>query len=603
MNAIHQCMFAGVLGILALVAPAHGREVKVELSTPVPPPEWALLERELLKANAEACQAFFNRYFDDRGYLQCVERWGGDDGPDDAIENLTHWPILYAIGAPEAVRQLYTKGWEGHLRQYTQARTVQVPLAREGMHDKEFPVMFDWLHNGEGLTVFNLMGLGDPHDSRFQARARRYAGFYINEDPGAPNYDPHARIIRSLLNGSHGPLLRPATGLDWAGDPIEVQNRFKPRHGENTYEQMVAHFKDYNDVVGDHPSNLSATTLALNAYMLAHEEKYKTWLLDYVEAWRQRIVANGGIIPSKVGLDGKVGGAAGPWYAGVYGWNFGYTHPVTGRFVPRNTTHLALIGFANAFLLTGDDRFLDVWRKQIVTINAQAKVEGGRTLYPHMFGEHGWYDYQPAPYADGADELWYWSMREDDRKTAPRSGWLDYLEGRAPDYPARALRAEFGRLRERVEAMRQDATTPATRLADDPLGFNPATVDALIHLVLGGISPGNRGTVLHCRVRYFDPALRRAGLPPDVAALVEGLTATSTTLRLVNLNQTQSWTVIVQSGAYAEHSCETVALDGRAVPVGGPRFKVCLAPGCGGTLVLAIRRYVNAPTLSFPWDG
>ena len=23
--------------------------------------------------------------FDERGYLLCVERWGGDDGPDDAI--------------------------------------------------------------------------------------------------------------------------------------------------------------------------------------------------------------------------------------------------------------------------------------------------------------------------------------------------------------------------------------------------------------------------------------------------------------------------------------------------------------------------------------
>jgi hypothetical protein len=603
MNAIHQCMFAGVLGILATAGPAQGRDVTIDLSTPVPPPDWALLERELLKANAKACQAFFTRYFDDRGYLRCVERWGGDDGPDDAIENLTHWPILYAIGAPDSVRQLYTKGWEGHLRQYTQARTVQVPLAREGMYDKEFPVMFDWLHNGEGLTVFNLMGVGDPHDPRFQARARRYAGFYMGEDPGAPNYDPDSRIIRSLLNGSHGPLLRRATGLDWAGDPIEARNRFRLRHGENTYEQMVAHFKDYNDVVGDHPSNLSATTLALNAYMLAHEEKYKKWLLDYVEAWRERTVANGGIIPSKVGLDGKVGGAAGPWYAGVYGWNFGYTHPVTGRFVRRNTTHLALIGFANAFLLTGDDRFLDIWRKQILTINAQAKVERGRTLYPQMFGEHGWYDYQPVPYADGADDLWYWSMREDDRRTAPRSGWLDYLEGRAPDYPARALRSEFGRLRERVEGMRQDTTAPETRLADDPLGYNPATVEALIHLALGGISPGNRGTVLHCRVRYFDPALRRAGLPHDVAALVEALTATSTTLRLVNLNQTQSRIVIVQSGAYAEHSWQTVALDGRAAPVGGPRFTVRLAPGCGGKLVLAIRRYVNAPTLSFPWDG
>jgi hypothetical protein len=599
MTRFHHALFGLVL---AIGQTGVWKEVSIDLTTPLPPPSWALLERELIKANSEACEQFFARYFDERGFLRCVERWGGDDGPDDAIENLTHWPILYAIGAPETIRQLYTKGWEGHLRQYTQAKTVQVPMARCGMYDKEFPVMFDWLHNGEGLTVFNLMGLADPTESKFQARARRYAGFYMNEDPQAANYDPRYKIIRSLINGSHGPLLRRATGLDWAGDPIKVEHRFRPRHGESTYEQMVEHFKDYNDVIGDHPSNLSATTLALNAYMLSHEEKYKEWLLDYVEAWRQRTIECGGIIPSKVGLDGKVGGAAGPWYSGVYGWNFGYKHPVTGRFVPRNTTHLALIGFSNAYLLTGLDRYLDVWRRQIATINAQAKVASGRTLYPHMYGEQGWHDYQPSRYADGADELWYWSMRDDDRRIAPRTGWMSFLEGRAPEYPEQAFRAEFGRIREKVEGMRRDTTTPETRLADDPLGFNPATVDELIHLALGGISPGNRGTVLHSRVRYFDSEARRAGLPPDVAGLVEGLTAGSTVLELVNLSQTQSRTVIVQSGAYAEHSCETVSLGGRPVPVDGPCVSVRLAPGCGGKLVLTVRRYVNPPTLSLPWD-
>ena len=47
----------------------------------------------------------------------------------------------------------------------------------------------------------------------------------MNEDPQAPNYDAEHKIIRSLFNGSRGPLLRKATGLDWAGDPIEIKNR------------------------------------------------------------------------------------------------------------------------------------------------------------------------------------------------------------------------------------------------------------------------------------------------------------------------------------------------------------------------------------------
>ncbi|MFP6763738.1 MAG: hypothetical protein VB858_08970, partial [Planctomycetaceae bacterium] len=68
------------------------------IDTPMSPPVWALLERQLLAANTKACDEFYRKYFDERGFLLCVERWGGDDGPDDAIENCLHWPILHAIG-------------------------------------------------------------------------------------------------------------------------------------------------------------------------------------------------------------------------------------------------------------------------------------------------------------------------------------------------------------------------------------------------------------------------------------------------------------------------------------------------------------------------
>ncbi len=55
---------------------------------------------------------------------------GGDDGPDDAIENVNDWPVLYALGGPDSVLTLFKKAWEGHLRQYTAAKTTQVPFAR-----------------------------------------------------------------------------------------------------------------------------------------------------------------------------------------------------------------------------------------------------------------------------------------------------------------------------------------------------------------------------------------------------------------------------------------------------------------------------------------
>src|SRR6516165_7216841 len=77
------------LASCVLAAPAPGAEPVLTIETPMSPPTWALLERELLRANTAACREFFEKYLDDRGYLLCVERWGGDDGPDDAIENCT----------------------------------------------------------------------------------------------------------------------------------------------------------------------------------------------------------------------------------------------------------------------------------------------------------------------------------------------------------------------------------------------------------------------------------------------------------------------------------------------------------------------------------
>src|SRR5438045_2840268 len=120
--------------LFSIAAVAVGGEPTIKIETPMAPPAWALLERELLKANAAACEEFFQKYFDERGFLLCVERWGGDDGPDDAIENCNDWPILHALGEADDVLAMVHKGWEGHLRQYTLAKTKDVPFARDGMY-------------------------------------------------------------------------------------------------------------------------------------------------------------------------------------------------------------------------------------------------------------------------------------------------------------------------------------------------------------------------------------------------------------------------------------------------------------------------------------
>ncbi|RLT40761.1 MAG: hypothetical protein DWI57_07985 [Chloroflexi bacterium] len=571
-------------------------------------PYWALLERELLRTQNQAVEAFFHHYFDERGYLLCVPRWGGNDGPDDAAENLLNWTLLHALGGADRVLDLYKLGWEGHLRQYTEAKTLDVPFARDGMYYKEFPVMFDWFHHSEAFSPFYLQALSDPFDRIYQQRTRRYAGFYMNEDPQAQNYDPQHKIIRSMFNGSRGPLLRPATGVDWAGDPIEVEGRFSPLHGERTYAEMITHFQDYNDVVGDNPLNLCVTTLTLNAYMLAHESKYREWTLEYIDAWLERTAANGGIIPTNVGLDGVIGSAAGGrWFGGVYGWGFSVIVPQTGAVAHRTYWHVrGLYGFGNALLLTGDQKYVDCWRGVLDQFNANARQIEGRLLYPHSYGDYfgqaDWMNFQPTPFDSGALELYTWSMDDRDLARVADDPWVRYLNGQNPAHPVQALQAALDELRHKMELMHADPTTPDTRLSDDMNHINPATTDALIQLMLGGIPTGRSGCPLHCRLRYFDPERQRAGLPEDVGALVEKLSAEEVVVTLVNLSPLYERTITIQGGAYAEHQLQSVEVNGKVTRLGTTHFTLTLAPGCGSQLTINTQRYANQPTVAFPWS-
>ena len=64
----------------------------------------------------------------------------------------------------------------------------------------------------------------------------------MGEDPDAPNYDPEKKLIRSMINGSLGPMLRQATALDWVGDPFDTTG-FVALHGESTYAQFLEHYQ------------------------------------------------------------------------------------------------------------------------------------------------------------------------------------------------------------------------------------------------------------------------------------------------------------------------------------------------------------------------
>ena len=107
--------------------------------------------------------------------------------------------------------------------------------------------------------------------------------------------------------------------------------------------------------------------------------------------------------------------------------------------------------------------------------------------------------------------------------------------------------------------------------------------------------------MLFSRLRYFDPEKKRAGVPEDVAALVDSMAADSVTVTLVNLDPTDAKTVTVQGGAYGEHQVTAVMQGEKRVEVNGRSFDVRLAPGAGAKLKIEMKRFANEPTLSFPW--
>ena len=621
----------------------------IKITTPMSPPGWALLERELLDASSEAVTEFYDHFFDERGYLLHVARWGALDGTDDAIENFKNWTILYALGGGDNVLELYKHGLEGTYRQYSEVITTSTDVAAQGSYYKEFMPQSDFMHQAEGYQGLIHQGLSEPKNPLFQNRIRRFAGFYLNEDPDALNYDPEHKIIRSFWTGSKGPMLREGTAFDWGGDKTE--GKFHLLHHKGSTNAMMDYAEEYPGIVhhfyyfpqstaGDHPLNLNATQLALNAFMLDHEEKYRDWLLEYASAWKERAKATGGNFPSNVGPDGKIGtGVAdkwyhdkksdtGKWYMGTYGWNFSFYHWTKRHEHENHIFWGAWPGMGNAYLISGDPSYVDALRKQMDNLYDQKKTIDGVTMIPSSYGIHidrdeprkydvfdvvdekltipdgqgveGWYDWTPNLLTSELIDIYLMSMDRKDLQRIRGTGWIDFLEGTNPGYPEESLRNELETIRSKIENLRDDPTTPDTRLADWSLKYNPANVNELLRLTVGGNMTGRIWT-LHTRVRYFDPVKNRAGLPEDVAALVTKMDGGTTHVSLVNINPLEPKKVVVQSGAYGEHECLSVKVGGKQYPVNDHHFTVVLDPGAGAELVISVKRYANRPTLSFPW--
>lgn len=602
-------------------APDPDSDFLVRVNSTGTPPEWALMQRQLMQALYPAAIAFVNKYTDENGRLIWRDEWPGMDGSDDGYESFYNFPLYYALGGPEEIDSLSRKLWE----------EVTVQFTEYGQIYDEFDAGYDWMHHGESYTYFYFFGLADPTDKKMRDRAIRFAGMYMDDGTEMSNYNAEHKIIRSPLNGSKGPRFV-NTAEDW------VTHRPILAHYPLPYDDIpnIDESADWNDdekfqyilqainermMKNDVPLNLAATSMMANAYMYTQDERYKQWVTEYVEAWMQRVEDNDGVIPDNVGQTGIIGEhTGGKWWGGYYGWRWPHGLP--------NQMEATTIGASNAYLLTGDSSYLELPYSVIRAVSEQAKEEDGQTLVPYRYDDRGWYDYRPMRpkypthlwYYSRADEDWqrvkeltdpakmtklsYHKSKGDSENTA---AWLGYLEGQNPDYPVHILKATYEEMQRRLEVVRNDESMPDDMDVHHWLERNPVVLEGLVQTMLGAPNHIYHGGLLHSSVRYFDPVEKRPGIPEDVAALVRQVNKGGISLQLVNLHPTETRYVVIQGGMFGEHQItrirQVIDYPYQFDTIDQKYFTIELAPGAVGQLEIGLDRFVNDPTYAFPWHG
>ena len=616
------------------------------------PPDWATRQRELFDLMADAIDRFVAGYLDDDGEpLWPPEDHVGVDGFDDIVEGFYNWPLVYAMGGDERFLERARSAYEGALERGSRTET---PFGHPMVVD-EFEQCRDWFHMGEGNLYTYNVGLAAPGDDAVVERAERFAGLYFG-DAAANNYDAERKLIRGPMNGSMGPDFCDFSayehhpygadyrwarhGLPWRDLEFdEAADLLDPDNEDRLFEVL-----NERCAKGDVPLNLNVTSLMTNAYLHTGEDRYREWVVEYLEAWRERTRENGGIVPDNVGRSGEIGEYTdGTWWGGYYGWSWGGWH-----YVGIGPT----VAAENAVLLEGDREYLEFPRSQLdVLMDRGIEVpedDVHDTLYiPHKYGgegdyhydasgvlteddgevrfRDGWYEFRPHSDDPYAVHLWYASQDESDRERVRRLrdwgkrdwkqvdrrastkhgagheyAWLAYLDGEFPNYPERILEANRAHVHERLDLMSAEGDAPTTVDEDYLRDRNPVFHRGLLQLTMGAPQPIYYGGLVMAQVRHFDPVRERPGLPEDVGALVETVTADGVDLTLVNAGS-RDREVVVQAGAYGEHEFSAVRYDGEAAAPESSTVRVALPGGSRVSVAAEMDRFVNDPSYDLPW--
>lgn len=593
-------------------------------SEPTHPQEWALAQRNLIGTMNEAAPLFQARYTRSDGSFIWRQEWPGFDGSDDGYESYHNWPLFYALGGSA---DLYPRSrflWEAVTRQFTEYGQIR----------REFDAGYDWMHHGESSLLFYYFGLCEAANPLDIGRARCFAGMYDGSDPVAPNYDGDRKQMRSPINGSCGPRTQ-NQWEDWCTHRAVLANYPAPfsdipgvcrgPNGEwpiadwnnDAIYAEILRLLNERQMSGDVPLNLTSTSLMTHAFALTGDDKYRRWVLDYLEAWAERIARNGGICPDNIGPNGIIGEKlGGNWWGGYYGWQWPH-----GSFTILQPL---LIAAMNASLLSGDLGYLDIPRGQLDKIIDLGREQDGTWVVPHRHTDDGWTGYRPLS-PELALQLAYFSQHKCDFERLdrfPMSNWSDvaagrgkgddihiapwheYLSGNNPDYPVQILASQWKEVARRMERMRGDTDDPETWDVHHWQDINPVHTEALIQLALGGPQVIYHGGLLHVPMRYFDADARRPGLPPDVGALVSAVNGDSLTVTLANLSALHTRRLILQAGAFGEHEWVdaqiAVGAESLSQHVGSTHMRVDLLPGASITIRVGIQRFAHPPSYAQP---
>jgi len=609
----------------------------------VPHPDWAILQRQLMKTIEQSAPGYVEKFTQKDGTPYGL-------GPyDDVYEMFYNWPEMYALGGSDYLFETALKSYNA----ITLNNSAYVKDSIDYNHQlyKEFPRQDDYFHISEGITLFYNMGLADAKLSENIKRAKRFAGFYMNEDPEAQNFNPVNKTIKSIFTGSAGAASTSSAvyNLRYGHTSLyPILNDLEPDWHEKPERQKQIQAL-YDEIITrtDVPVNLLSTGLITNAYLYTGDEKYKKWVLDYVDAWMQRIADNGGLLPDNIGQSGRIGEYRnGQWWGGLYGWY--------GRYGVLMQFSALSVASECAYLLSGDQKYLDLLRSQINSIMQRAKyTKEGQMLVPFRYKKEGWYSYRPMMIQDLA-HLWHASMDQEDWKKievlmkgnkfhplwgegvwgqntlgeldtivwkkAEPFDWnreesmgdrtfglteharLMYYAGKNPDWPLEVLKADYQEVMKRMNFMQNDPRNIYSIQKDDLYPNNPVITKGLVQTTMGTPQTIYNGGLLRATVRYFDADLQRPGLPQDVSALVDELKANEAGIQLVNLNPSESRKLIVQAGAFGEHSFTSIGEGNDQKTINSPYFLVELAPASSIHLRVGMNRFQNKPSYAFPWQ-